>query len=225
MKRNECNSELKIAVVVGYHTFQVCQFQEMFETFPGMHFYIQHLEQFTSSSEEVRRSYDVVVFYTMQHQTPVNDGPWYEGEALTAMSQVGDHGQGIVVLHHTLLAFENWPVWKEITGLDPDTYRDYRLDVPMQYHVKAIDHPIMAGIQDFAMTDEAYLCDSVEGIEGLEVLLTTDHPENISSVAWTNHYKDARVFCYQSGHDHMAYNHESFRRILYQGILWAARQI
>ena len=38
---------LKVAVVVGHHSYEVQPFQEMFESFPGMHCYIQHLEQFT----------------------------------------------------------------------------------------------------------------------------------------------------------------------------------
>ena len=89
-------NQLKVAVVVGHHSYEVQPFQEMFEAIPECHCYIQHLEQFTSSSKEVRESYDAVVFYTMWLNTPVNDGPWYEGAALDALSELGECGQGIL---------------------------------------------------------------------------------------------------------------------------------
>lgn len=216
---------LKVAVVVGHHSYEVQPFQEMFESFPGMHCYIQHLEQFTSSSKEVRESYDVVVFYTMWLDTPVNDGPWYEGEALNALSGLGETGQGILMLHHSILAFQEWPLWKEVTGLDPKKYRDYHLDETMSFHVAAPDHPIMKGIPDFTMVDEAYESDGVEGIPGIEVLMTTAHPKNIPTVAWTRQYKKSKVFCYQSGHCNTSYSNEHFREILRRGILWTVDQI
>ncbi len=219
------NTPLKVAVVVGHHSYEVQPFQEMFESFPEMHCYIQHLEQFTSSSKEVRESYDVVVFYTMWLDTPVNDGPWYEGEALNALSGLGKTDQGILVLHHSILAFQEWPFWKDLTGLDPKKYRDYHLDETMSFHVAAPDHPIMKGIPDFTMVDEAYESDGVEGVPGVEVLMTTDHPKNISTVAWTKQYQNSRVFCYQSGHCNTSYSNEYFREILRRGILWAAGQI
>ena len=42
-------SKKRVAVVVGYHTYDVCALQEMFEGFEDLHCYVQHLEQFTSS--------------------------------------------------------------------------------------------------------------------------------------------------------------------------------
>lgn len=216
---------LKAAIVVGYHSFDFLPFQEMFEAMPEFHCYIQHLEQFTSSTREVRESYDVVVFYTMCPNTPRNDGPWYEGAALDALSALGETRQGIVILHHSLLAFENWPLWAELTGLDPKKYRDYHLDVPMSFHVTAPEHPILKGISDFEMTDEAYESDSVSDVPGIEVLLTSDHPQNMTDIAWTKKYRNSRVFCFQSGHCNTAYSHEAFRSILCRGMLWTAHRL
>lgn len=219
------NKPLKVAVVVGHHSFEFQPFQEMFESMPEFHCYIQHLEQFTSSTKEERESYDVVVFYTMWLNTPVNDGPWYEGAALDALSALGETKQGLVILHHSVLAFEKWPIWKELTGLDPKKYRDYHLDVPMSYHVTAPEHPIMKGVTDFDMVDEAYESLGVSDVPGVEVLLTSDHPQNMTDIAWTKQYRNARVFGFQAGHNHTSYSHEQFRRILRNGILWTANEI
>lgn len=218
-------NKLKVAVVVGHHSYEVQPFQELFESYPEIHPYIQHVEQFTSSDKAVRDGYDVIVFYTMRLDTPVNDGPWYEGAAFDALSSLGEAKQGIVMLHHSILAYQEWPFWAEMTRLDPKRYRDYHLDETMNYHVAAPEHPIVKGVPDFTMVDEAYESDGVEGIPGVEVLLTTDHPKNIPTVAWTTDFKNAKVFCYQSGHCNTSYSNEYFREILRRGILWTAGKL
>ena len=171
--------EKNVAVVVGYHSYDVRALQDMFESFRGLHCYIQHLEQFTSSPETVRDSYDAVVFYTMEHRTPDEDRPWYEGSVKEAMEHLGESGQGIVVLHHSLLAFENWPAWKELSGLDPALYQDYRLDVTQSYRIVSAEHLITKGLQDFEMEDEIYICETIHPVPGME----TNVEANLQSVA------------------------------------------
>jgi type 1 glutamine amidotransferase len=58
--------------------------------------------------------------------------------------------------------------------------------------------------------------------EGSDVLLTTVHPESMKTIAWTRQYKNARVFCYQSGHDNQAYANPNFRKVVARGIHWLA---
>lgn len=213
-----------VAAVVGYHTYEVREFQDMLESFLGLHFYVQHLEQWTSSSEEVRDSYDAVLFYTMEHRTPDGGRPWYEGNVKEAMEHLGAGGQGIILLHHSLLAFENWPLWKELSGLNPALYRDYRLDVPQEYRILNRAHPITRGLADFAMTDESYLCGEVEPVPGMDILIGSKDGKNMSAIAWTKTFRNARVFCLQPGHGPSAFRHESFRTILSRGILWTTEQ-
>lgn len=222
-ERKHHNMKKNIAVVVGYHTFDVMAFQNMFESFDGVHCYIQHLEQFTSSPEGVRDSYDAVVFYTMEHRTPDHERPWYEGDVCEAMEHLGESGQGIVVLHHSLLAFENWPVWKELCGLDPLLYHDYRLDVPQSYRIVSSDHPITYGLSDFSMTDEIYICDPICPASDMEILVESKDHQNMNAIAWTKTYQNAKVFCFQAGHGPSAYNNEQFRTILNRGILWTIK--
>lgn len=221
-KRPEVHmSKKRAAVVVGYHTYDVCALQEMFEGFEDLHCYVQHLEQFTSSTEDIRDSYDAVIFYTMEHRTPDEDRPWYEGNVKEAMDHLGESGQGIVVLHHSLLAFENWPAWKQMTGLDPALYHDYRLDVPQRYHIVSDKHPVTKGMSDFEMTDEIYLCDRITPVPGMEILVTSVDDVNMNAIAWTKSYRNSRVFCLQPGHGPSSYQNQSFRNLLHRGILWS----
>lgn len=58
--------------------------------------------------------------------------------------------------------------------------------------------------------------------EGSQVLLSTDHPKSMKTLAWARQYKKARVFCLESGHDNQAWANPHFREILRRGILWCA---
>ena len=61
--------------------------------------------------------------------------------------------------------------------------------------------------------------------EGSRVLLTTDHPRNIPTVAWTRPHGKARVFCLQLGHDEQAWSDPNFKRVLRRGILWSVGRL
>ncbi|MBD3182435.1 hypothetical protein GF312_09100, partial [Candidatus Poribacteria bacterium] len=103
---------IKVAVVTGGHSYNVPGFHKLFRGLEGIDPYIQHIDDFSSSPEDVRDSYDVVLFYIMMSQGPTDeDLPWYSGKPKTAMEHLGETEQGIVILHHALLAYQEWPVW------------------------------------------------------------------------------------------------------------------
>ena len=58
--------------------------------------YVQHIDDFATSSETVRDSYDVVVFYHMLMEGPRNTGlPGYAGEPKAVLEHLGETTQGI----------------------------------------------------------------------------------------------------------------------------------
>jgi len=71
--------------------------------------------------------------------------------------------------------------------------------------------------------DETYAMDSAG--EDSAVLLTTDHPQSVKTIAWVRTYKNARVFCFQAGHDDQAFSDPNFRTVVGRGIRWVARRI
>ena len=85
------------------------------------------------------------------------------------------------------------------------------------------NHPITSNIADFEVVDETYGANVITNSS--EILLTTDHPESMKTMAWTRQYKNARVFCYQSGHDRVTFNNPAFRVVVSRGIGWCARRI
>ena len=109
------NKKLDVAVITGAKAHDVIHFHKLFGDLAGINSYIQHIDDFASTSENVRDSYDVVLFFFMMGGSPTDEGlPGYCGKPKSAIEHLGQTDQGIVVLHHALLAYPQWSVWDEI---------------------------------------------------------------------------------------------------------------
>lgn len=211
---------LKAAVVTGGHSYEVIPFHDLFRALPGIDAYIQHLDDFTSSPQEVRDGYDAVVFYIMPSGAPTDESPWFSGHPKTAFEHLGETNQGIIMLHHALFAYPDWSVWDEMVGMQNRLVTGYQHDEHIPVDVAFPGHPVVQGITPWTILDETY--ELHDPGPDSQVLLTTTHPHCMRSIAWTRRYRSARVFCYQSGHDHQAFEDASFRTVLRRGILWTA---
>ena len=212
---------IKTAVITGGHAFDVVNFHTLFRSLDGIDAYVQHLDDFAVAPQAVRDSYDVVLFYIMMRDTPTDEGlPWYAGKPRTALERLGELGQGIVVLHHAILAYPEWPLWNAVVGIQDRQFGFY-MDQSLTLNVADDQHPITRGLHDWKMSDETYTMAGAG--DGSAVLLTIDHPKSMRTIAWTRVYKKSRVFCFQSGHDNSAYTDPNFRTVLSRGISWAAR--
>ncbi len=216
------DTPLSVAVVTGGHSYDVPNFHRLFRALPGLDVYIQHIDDYTSSSTAVRQAYDVVLFYTMMMETPRDDGqPWYAGQPLTALHELGATDQGIVVLHHALLDYPTWAPWSELVGIAERGF-GYAIGETVTTQIADPTHPITQGLAPWTMIDETYtLADA--GADS-RVLLTYDHPKSNRTIAWTRQYRAARVFCYQAGHDNDTWQDTNFREVLRRGIAWAGQR-
>ncbi len=81
---------IKTAVVTGGHAFDVVNFHRLFRSLAGIDAYIQSIDDFSVTTQEARDGYDVVVFYIMMRDRPVDEGlPWYAGKPRTALEHLG----------------------------------------------------------------------------------------------------------------------------------------
>lgn len=211
------------AVITGGHDYDVIGFQNMFRQIPGVNAYLQSLEDFAADTGYSRQRYDVLLFYNMHLATPGTEPGRLGPQVKEAMDTLGRSEQGIFVLHHALVAFPDWELWGDICGIRQrrDTGgaggQTVRLDVSDQ------NHPVTNGLCPWQMIDEVYT--TADADEDSEVLLTTDHPESMSTIAWTRCFGNSRVFCYQSGHDRTSFDDPGFRTVLTRGVQWAAGRI
>ena len=203
------------AVITGNHDFEVPEFINLFRALPDLDFYPQSLENFAADLAHVREKYDALVFYNM-HAEPPNEA------VKAAIETLGDIEQGLVFLHHGLLAFRTWPLVSEIVGIEDRGFK-YWPGETVRVDIADPQHPITQGLGPWQMVDETYAMTNA-GPDS-HVLLTTDNPRSLKTLAWTRTYKQARVFVLASGHGKETYADPNFQTVLQRGIAWAARRI
>lgn len=182
--------------------------------------YPQHLEHFASSPEDVRDAYDAVVFYGMDRKVPSDDGPAFAGKPKAAIERLVQQGQGIVIVHHALLAWEEWDLWNQLIGFDVRHFK-YKEGLNLNIEVSNDQHAITKGIQPFEIVDEGYILHGDYDGQG-DLLLTVDHENAMKEVAWARQQGECHVFCLALGHDKQAWSNPGFREILAGGITWSA---
>jgi 2-desacetyl-2-hydroxyethyl bacteriochlorophyllide A dehydrogenase len=210
----------KVAFVSGGHPYEVVNLHAALRALPGLDIYPQHMDDWTAAGP-ARQTYDVVVFYHMLMDGPPDKGAWYQGAVRAALEELGTTGQGIVVLHHATLGYPQWKLWSDLVGIENRKF-GYHQNQQFRVHVADAGHPITRGLQDWDMPDETYTMDEPLAANGNTPLLTVEHPKSMKCIAWTRQFKQARVFCFASGHDGQTFSHPMFREVLGRGIRWVA---
>ena len=206
---------VKAVVLTGGHAYDVPNFQKLFQSLEGVQTTIQTMDQFVASPVEVRDGFNVVLFYHMLMPVP-------QGPAKEALEHLGSTEQGLLVLHHALLAYPQWQVWTDIMGIANRKFGYYH-DQKLHINVVNAQHPITKGLKSWDMLDESYTM--ADAGEGSEILLNTDHPKSMKTLGWARQYKKSRVFCCESGHDNQTWVDPNFREVLRRGLLWCAKRI
>lgn len=220
----EKNGKLAVALVTGRHPHDVPGLHNVFRAIDGIDFYPQHMEDFTADPAGLRNQYDVVVFYNFHQETPnPADEDWCVKEMAPALESLGTNDQGVFLLHHSILAFPKWPFWHDLVGVQDYKFSSYHIGEKLQVDVAGPNHPITKGLESWEMVDETYVMSDPD--EGCHVLLTTEHPKSTRSLAWTHQFKNARVFCLQSGHDNDTFVVPQFRTVVERGVFWCAGKL
>lgn len=216
---------LKIAVITGGHPFDVQPFHRLVRTMPGVDAFIQHTDEFASEPQEVRDSYDALLFYSMVQQSISDDVAWYAGKPKTTYERLGQTRQGVVLLHHALMSYQDWPLWDELTGMKSRYMTSFHQNEQVQVEVADPHHPIVRGIESWNMLDETYIMKTAvmpDNVPGNQILLRTNNASSIPILGWTRMFGQARVFCFASGHGQDTYANASFQRVLANGVRWVA---
>jgi type 1 glutamine amidotransferase len=174
---------------------------------------------------ENRSKYDVLVFYHMW-QT-ITD------EQAKVLSDCISQGKPLVVLHHSICAYDDWPEYVNIIGgkyfHKPTTIKGKEYPACSYIHdlhftVKIINpaDPVTKGLTDFDIFDETYKGFYVD--ENVTPLLSTDEPSSTPVIGWSKMYGKARIVTLQSGHDAATFENPDFRKLLRQAIEWVFHQ-
>jgi len=215
---------IRILVITGGHGYDKPSFNEMLNSL-GDQITNQVAElpaAYDQFLPENRGKYDVLVFYHMwQKITP-------EQEQIFAACI--REGKPLVVLHHSICAFDEWPEYWNIVGgkyfhkpttVDGKEYAacSYIHDIRFVVNVAKKKHPVTKGVKDFEIFDETYKGYYVA--KDVVPLLTTTEASSAPVIGWTHSYGKARVVTLQSGHATPTFQNENFRQLLKQSIEWS----
>jgi type 1 glutamine amidotransferase len=219
-------SGIRVLVVTGGHDYNQSSFTEMLGSMSGSISYkiVPFPEAFSMFAPQMRKEFDVVVFYHM-----------WQSITEDQKSQMIDcfrEGKPLVVLHHSICAFDKWDEYMHIIGgryfhdtsafegkvFPPSTYKH---DINVPINVMDVTNPVTRGITHFDLFDEVYGGIYVE--PGVTPLLTTGHPESSPMIGWSHIYGKSRVVTIQPGHDTPAFRSPLYRQLLLQAIEWVFR--
>jgi len=218
--------KIRVLVVTGGHGFEKEPFFKLFKDNADITYQaVEHPNAYVMFKAQAGKQYDVIVTYDFGQQ--ISDTA--KADYVARLKE----GKGLVVLHHAIAAYPDWPeYWKiigahyylaatNINGVEKQR-SGWKEGLHFRIHIADPNHPVMRGLSDFDTHDEAYKWFDVA--QDCHPLLTTDEAESNKVIAWAKTYEGARVVYIQSGHDHFAYENPNYQQILRQAIRWAARR-
>jgi len=216
---------IRILVITGGHDYKTEQFNLMLASLgPEITLQVAGLPSaFDMFLPENRSKYDVLVFYHMWQKITDEQAKVFAGCIAG--------GKPVVVLHHSICAFDDWPEYWNIIGgkyfhkvttFNGIEYQpcSYIHDLHFMVKVAPVNHPVTEGIKDFEIFDETYKGYYVA--EGVTPLLLTDEPSSTPVIGWAKEYGKSRVVVLQSGHDVPTFENTNFRKLLKQAIKWVS---
>jgi len=220
----EVAGKIKVLVVTGGHGFEKGPFFKVFEDNPEITFTNASHGRTNASVYDSPDllSHDVVVLYDM----PKTITKTQKANFLSLFEK----GIGVVVLHHALVSYQEWPEYERIIGgrypeesgksgvVTPEVGYQHDVEVPVIIVNK--DHPITSGLKDFVIHDEIYWGFRVR--PDVTPLITTTHPKSGKPLGWTRTQGKSRLVYLQLGHDHSAYENSNYRELVWRSIRWTA---
>lgn len=216
--------KIRALVVTGGHDFEREGFFSLFQGYNDLEYEeAVHPKANDMYAPEKIGAFDVIVLYDMVQE--ITDQQ--KANLLAALRR----GKGLVVLHHAIANYQEWPEYEKIIGaryyLAPKVVNGvqkarsaYQHDVRLTVELADPKHPILKGLKDFEIVDEVYSLFDVS--PSVRPLLKTSHPHSNPVIAWTHRYGRSRVVYIQLGHGPTAYSNPSYRRLVANAIRWAA---
>jgi type 1 glutamine amidotransferase len=219
--------KIRVLIVTGGHGFDPDAFFAVFRNNPEITYQaVEHPKAQAWFKVEAAKQYDVVLAYDNYQE--ISD------EAKADFVNLIKGGKGLVVVHHGIGSYLDWPEYWKIMGMrwyhtntlvDGVVKFSYPSDTDdnhFRVHVVDPEHPVTRGMKDYDMIDETYKAFDVYA--GSQPLLTTDCPISNKIIAWAKTYGEGRVVCIQSGHGPNAYVNPNFQTFIRQAIQWTAKK-
>jgi type 1 glutamine amidotransferase len=174
---------------------------------------------------------DVVVLYK-------GDAAYLSDEEKSALEGYVKRGGGLVSLHDSLCGPDPAYFATLVGGAKKHGEVNYTLGAPIAYTVVDAANPIMQGMSNFTIFDEAFYSITWAHEPGVHVLATTvipgtpsagTHKGEVVPQIWTYEHtlasgQPARAFVWMQGHEYANFANYQIQQMLLRGIAWAAHK-
>ena len=147
-------------------------------------------------------------------------------------------GGGLVSFHDSLCGPDPDYFATLVGGAKKHGQTNFTLDAPVAYTIVDPANPIMKGMTDMTISDEAFFLMTWAKAPAIHVLATAkiaptpsagDHKGEVVPQIWTYEHtlpggQPARAFVWMQGHTYANFANEQIRGMLLRGIAWAANR-
>ncbi len=212
----------KVLVVTGGHDFEKEPFDAMFKAIEGVEVETAVQKETSEAYDRDLSEYDVLVLYDMAQKIT-------DAQKKNLLKYL-EGGKGLVVLHHALGSYQEWPDYRKIVGgkfYIADREEDgvkhsksgWKHDVKVRVNFADRRHPIVQGLSPFDIMDEVY--NNYYVSPDVKPLLTVDHPLSDKVIGWTHFCGRAPVAYLLLGHGPSAFKDPDYRKLVSNAIAWA----
>jgi hypothetical protein len=188
-------------------------------------------------------------------EPPAPHGP--DDDVRSALIHLLRRGQGLVVTHHSLAGWPLWDGWARALGgrflyapgyLDGQAWPSSGTRIT-RYWARVVDsaHPVCAGVRDFELTDELYICPILEDrvvpllrsdadFDGWRFVSTYEHvlrgaeaapdcarhPPASNVIGWAKAAERSPVVYLQPGDSGETFGLEPYRQLVGNALAWVA---
>jgi type 1 glutamine amidotransferase len=174
---------------------------------------------------------DVVILYK-------GDAAYLSAEEKAALETYVKRGGGLVSIHDSLCGPDPAYFATLVGGAKKHGEVNYTLGAPIPYTVVDAATPIMKGMTNITLFDEAFYNMTWAQNPGIHVLATAIMPATPSAGAhkgevvpqiWTYEHtppggEPARAFVWMQGHEYANFDNYQIQQMLLRGIAWAAKK-
>lgn len=174
---------------------------------------------------------DVVIIYK-------GDAGYLSDEENATLEAYIKRGGGLVSFHDSLCGPDPAYFSTLVGGAKKHGEVNYTLEAPVPYTVVDTSHPIMKGMSNFTLDDEAFYNMTWAKDPGIHVLATAviagtpsagTHKGEVVPQIWTYEHtlaggEPARAFVWMQGHEYANFSNYQIRQMLLRGIAWAGKK-
>lgn len=209
---------MKIQVICGDRWHPADTVRQGLEPLAGGEFEFivtEHVEAFDPAELE---RYPIVLVARANSQSEEEKRFWMSEQVQQAFEHYVERGGSLLAVHAGTAGYQEDEMFRRLAG---GAFTHHPEACRVEIHPDK-QHPIAAGVEEFAVHDEHYFMQWEDPIADL--IMTTVSEHGTQPGGWTRTYGRGRVCVLTPGHELEVWQHPMFQRLLRNALDWCARR-